>query len=381
MIMFGFGFSSVCSAGPSFSFGFGFGFSSLSNHFSHYRASYTKNDHHERHEYRGHHNDSGHQWGHNGSCHDHTVVDDCGTGTSVDSTILAGTTNTDSTGSSVNLTLGNASLSLIGDGTATADGVILTHTTDSNGSAATSVTVDDWNQVGFKELKVNNADDFVSIDGVVDVDLVNTGNGAVIEISDIKRGQIETGCGDDTITLSVYSNDPYWGHNFTIDSGAGSDVITMTTSSQSQYTSFDIDAGKGDDSVDVSGLSAPHSSSVVRIADGGAGVDTLTFSGSDTLSFENFEVIKGVDTAGQAALTLGSALLAANDDARYGLVLSNVDVSFDSSVQSYDSSSLSCREYNYLDSLGLDASDFVSIAVTTDHGVYDILTDDVASYC
>jgi hypothetical protein len=377
--MFGFGFSSACSSTSTFSFDF----SSLSSYFSHYRSSYSHSDR-EEHEYRGHNSHWGnfghHQWG-QGSDDDSTPADGCAPGTNTDSTIIAGTTNTDGTGSSVNLTLDNASLSLIGDGTVTADGVVITHTTATDGTSATSVTVADWNQDGFKELQVINADDLVTIDGVVDVDIHNTGYSSDIEITDVKRGQIETACGDDTINISVYSNTTNWVNNFTISSGAGDDSITMTNSQNSDFTGFTIDAGKGNDSVDVSGLNGPLSDSVVRFADGGDGVDTLTFSGTDTLSFENFEVVQGVDTTTQAALTLGSALLAANDDSSYGLVLSNVDVSFDSSVTSYDSSALSCSESHYLDSLGLTASDFVSIAVTTDQGVYDILTDDVASYC
>lgn len=293
------------------------------------------------------------------------------------SSILAGTTNTDGTGSSVNLTLDNASLSLLGNGSVTQDGVTLTHTTH-GAYSETWVSVSEWNQDGYKEVKINNADDALSIRGVVDVDITNSSStGVSIDIASAKRGQIETGCGDDDINITVYSNNNDWVNDFVINTGAGDDSLTMADAQNSSFTSLEIDMGRGNDSVDVAGLSLPSSDAVSREIDGGRGFDSITLSSTSAVEFSNFEWVQG---EGDVELALSADLLADNDAYR-GLVFSDVELTFADDVHSVSFESLSWCDVRYLDSLGLDSSDYIALDVCTADGSYEVLTNDTNGFC
>ncbi len=351
--MFSFGFSFGC--GSTFNYGAGLNLSSLLSVYSYksFFNYYSHDNHHGR--------DS----------------DDCPDSSSSPSSVLLGTTNTDGSGSSVNLTVENASLSLLGDGSVTQDGASMTHTTNDDYSE-TYVAVSSWNQDGYKEVKISNADDALTINGVVDVDINNTSSSGVdIEISSAKRGQIDTACGDDNIDITVFSNNDHWVNDFVIDTGAGNDSLVMTDSQNSSFTSLEIDMGRGNDSVDVAGLSLPSSSSVTREIDGGDGFDILALSADSKVDFANFESIQGV---GEVELSLSGELLAANDGVR-GLVFSDVDLTFTEDVCSISIDSLSWCENSYLDSLGLGADDYIAVQVTSTNGYYELYTNDTDGFC
>ncbi|MBD1556204.1 hypothetical protein HC752_04580 [Vibrio sp. S9_S30] len=293
-------------------------------------------------------------------------------------TTYVGTTNTDGTGSASNLNAGNATQSLVGMGAVSADGVELQTITSS--LSATFISSDSWNKAGYKEAKVDGNDKVVYVNNFVDVDIDNQNNqGASIVVSNAKRGEIDTGRGNDNIAVSVFSNNTLWSNLFEINSGAGNDTITMTHAKNSQFTRFDIDAGTGNDVVDVSGLLGPAEGITGRDVNGGSGFDVLKLSGTDTVTFENFEVVKGTGKIAPAALTIDSTLLAANDaesQVGFGLVLSNIDLTLDESVTGYDSSALTAAEETYLQAQGLNADAFFSVTVYTADDTYQILTTD-----
>ncbi|BCL73132.1 rhizobiocin [Vibrio nigripulchritudo ATCC 27043] len=293
-------------------------------------------------------------------------------------TTYVGTTNTDGTGSASGLNAGNAALSLIGTGSVSADGVSL----ESTGGilSATVLSSDTWNKAGYKEAKVDGNDNLVYVNNFVDVDIDNNNSqGASILVANAKRGTIDTGNGNDAITIAAFSNSLNWGNLFEVNSGFGNDIITITHAKNSQFTRFEIDAGAGNDVVDVSGLLGPAVGAEHRFADGGSGFDVLKLSGTDTVSFENFEVVRGAGKIAPAALTIDSALLAANNaeaEVGFGLVLSNIDITLDGSILGHDSYELTADEAMYLDAQGLDAEDFYSVTVYTEEGAYQILTSD-----
>jgi hypothetical protein len=297
------------------------------------------------------------------------------------SIINVGTTNTDGTGSATNLSAAVATATLSGSGVYQ-NGVDMIN---AGFGSMTYAYVDVWNKLGYKEVQINNDSDFVLVKNFVDVDITNTNDdGAVINVLDAKRGHITTADGDDTISITTFSNSASWSNTFNINSGDGDDSITLTastkvptgyTSANSQYTSFHIEAGAGDDSVNVSGLKAPVSSAVSRVVDGGEGLDTLTLSGDDSVSFSNFEVVIGTEKNFGTSITVDSDLLVANAS-EFGLVFSNVDVSFDSGTELVVSSMLSDAQTDYLDSLGLDASDYASLTTYVNDHAYTVFTDD-----
>jgi hypothetical protein len=292
-----------------------------------------------------------------------------------------GTTNTDGTGSATNLSAAVATATLSGSGVYQTDVDMF----NAGFGSMTYAYVDVWNKIGYKEVQINNDSDFLLIKNFVDVAITNTNNnGAVIDVIDAKRGNITTADGDDTIEITTFSNSASWSNTFNIDSGAGNDSITLTastkvptgyTTANSQYTSFNIDAGAGNDTIDVSGLSAPVSSAVSRMVDGGDGLDTLTLSGDDSVSFSNFEVVIGSERNFGTSITVDSALLASNAS-EFGLVFSNVDVNFSSDADFAVSSMLTTDQSDYLDSLGLDASDYVSVTAHIADASYTVFTDD-----
>jgi hypothetical protein len=291
------------------------------------------------------------------------------------SVINVGTTNTDGTGSATNLSASVATASLIDFGSTSIDSSQLYNIDIPHGQTVTVLSVDTWNKTGFKEAQVHNDSDIVIIDNFVDVDINNTNTeGSEIYVYNAKRGNITTSDGDDTIEIGVYSNSSDWTNTFTIDSGAGNDSILMTNVQNSKYTSFDIDAGSGNDKVDVSDLSSPYASSVSRLVDGGEGIDTLVIS-DNSVSFSNFEVVVGSESDFSTSIAITSDLLASNAS-DFGLVFSNLDLSFSSDLEFDTTSILSTEQSDYLDSLGFDASDYASLTTYIDDVSYTIFTDD-----
>lgn len=294
---------------------------------------------------------------------------------SYDSVILTGETNTDGTGSSVNLTAAEATIALFDDGAVTQDGVTVEHATTSCGSiTSTTVYSEEWDADGYKEVQIINSDDCITVENITDVNIVNTSaSGSDITLTDVKRGVIETGSGDDNIDITVYSNNEHWVNTFDIDTGKGDDSVVLSDVYNSQNTSFDISLSCGNDTLDVSEL-VDSNCGVSRVADGGKGTDTLILNGQDSVSFSNFEVIQGGSDAG---LTIDSDLLAANDSSCYGLVFNNVDLDVSSDLTVNETDELSCSESQYISSLGFDSSDYLSVTLTDDDGSsYSILTDD-----
>jgi hypothetical protein len=295
--------------------------------------------------------------------------------TAASSVINVGTTNTDGTGSATNLSVSAATASLIDFGSTSVDGSQLYNIDIPHGQTVTILSVDTWNKAGFKEAQIHNDSDIVIVDNFVDVDIDNTNtSGSEIYLYNSKRGNITTSDGDDTIEIGVYTNNSGWVNKFTIDSGAGNDSILMTNVQNSKYTSFDIDVGSGNDKVDVSGLSSPYASSVSRLVDGGEGIDTLVISDS-SVSFSNFEVVVGSKSDFGTSIAITSDLLASNAS-DFGLVFSNIDVSFASGFEFDAPSMLSADQAHYLDSLGLDTADYVSLTTHVDDVSYTVLTDD-----
>jgi len=207
--------------------------------------------------------------------------------------VQVGTTNTDSTGSSANLTTANEILSQA----STPTSVTATETeykTTAPAAAATyldlstpldeiTVTADYWNATGQKEVSIDAVNSNVTLTNFVDVDvdLSTSDLGVSTDVLNAKRGQIETGSGDDVVNVSVQTNSSGWSNTFDIDTGAGNDTITMQNVLNSKYTMFDIDAGTGDDTIDVSSISANDSifdSAYERSLLGGSGKDNITGS-------------------------------------------------------------------------------------------------------
>jgi len=199
--------------------------------------------------------------------------------------IKIGTTNTNGSGSATNLDdrhevlatpkYNNASTSTSGY-TASVDA-------DQNLIQATASR---WNGYDTKEVKVDANDRNIKVANFVDVDINAQGSlaGIEVEVLDAKRGEVNTGAGDDRIEVAMKSNgaSKAWNNMFTIDSGAGNDAIVMTNSKNSNYTSIDINAGSGDDVIDISAVSA-GSTDVSRVINGGSGNDFVL--GSDSADF------------------------------------------------------------------------------------------------
>ncbi|RQW63898.1 hypothetical protein [Vibrio viridaestus] len=248
--------------------------------------------------------------------------------------------------------------------------------TDVDYTDLTAAVASSWNAKGEKSVSIDSDKSNIYVQDFVDVSVnADSDTGANVTVVNAKRGSIETGNGDDSVYLSVYSNNNHWSNSFDIDTGAGDDTVVLTNTANSENTSFHIELGSGNDSLDVSGLLDPFSSAS-RFADGGDGLDTLTLSGEDSVSFDNFEVIKGSDSAFSTVVTLSSDLLEDNDSAELGLVFNQVDLQLSDDVSVSDVNVISDDQASYLASLGLDSSDYVSVEVAGDDGTYTVLTDD-----
>lgn len=294
--------------------------------------------------------------------------------------IIIGTTNTDGTGSSVDLDENNGTY--INDDSSLTwneDGVTVESDNEDH-SKIDSITIssDEWNKEGYKEANLNSEATYIDINNVVDVNIVNNtaSHFSEINVMNAKRGQIDTsnGVSNDVINVGIKSNSDSWSNHFDINSGHGNDEITMTGIEGSQYTSFSIDAGKGNDTVDVSGMAYASSADKERHIEGGKGFDTLITNGDDTITFEGFEVVQG--TGFDQTLTLDSDALAANYKPGFGLVVSDIDVEFSDDVTMVESHDLGMKQVNYLERMGLDSDDYHQVNVVSDGVEYTILTND-----
>ncbi|CAN7196813.1 M10 family metallopeptidase C-terminal domain-containing protein [Rhizobium rhizogenes] len=172
-----------------------------------------------------------------------------------------------------------------------------------------------WNSVKNALAKSDSSENLSFKDFVqVDVHLGGTGSSSV-EVLNAKRGNISTGAGNDTVVLSVVSNDKGWVNAFNIDTGAGNDTITVKAGTafndasgsgivgtqavnggagvtDGSFTSVKIDAGDGNDTIDLSGVKLASS-----LVTGGKGIDhIIASSGADTFVFNLGDMAKSLAT-------------------------------------------------------------------------------------
>lgn len=179
---------------------------------------------------------------------------------------------------------------------------------DANENGFTFDVSSEWNSVKNALIKSERPENIKLKDFVhVDVQLGGTGS-SNLEVLNTKRGNISTGAGNDTVAVSLLSNENTWVNAFNIDTGAGNDTINVKrgaafndASSASpggivagtyvanggvgvtngRFTSVKIDAGTGNDEIDLSSVNL--ASSVII---GGKGMDRMTASGgTDTFVF------------------------------------------------------------------------------------------------
>ncbi|OOO33813.1 rhizobiocin [Agrobacterium sp. YIC 4121] len=169
-----------------------------------------------------------------------------------------------------------------------------------------------WNSVKNALAQSDTSENLTFKDFVqVDVHLGGTGS-STVEVLNAKRGNISTGVGNDTVTVSVISNDKAWVNAFNIDTGAGNDTIVVKAGTafdggvaantpvvnggagvtDGSFTSVKIDAGAGNDSIDLSGVNLASS-----LVTGGKGIDHIKASGgADTFVFNLGDMAKSSAT-------------------------------------------------------------------------------------
>ncbi|MGW9950559.1 hypothetical protein J2W92_005921 [Rhizobium leguminosarum] len=167
----------------------------------------------------------------------------------------------------------------------------------------------------------------------VQADVHLGGNAAsTVEILNVKRVNVSTGGGNDTVTVSLLSNDNSWVNAGTIDTGAGNDTVTIKSGQtltavggvsgahavnggngvvDGSNMSLVINTGAGDDTIDLHGVNLKSS-----VITGGTGVDHIVASGgADTFVFnlgdmaKSFitDTIEGFNTAMDKLKLVGTA--------------------------------------------------------------------------
>ena len=253
-------------------------------------------------------------------------------------------------------------LTLIGDdisAEAAEWGLVITHTSENGG------LTEAWDSGEYRIIQVNNNDAEVNICHFIDVSVNNYNKcGTDINIYLASKGDIETGCGRDKIDISVEKDGET---GFTISSGGGRDAITLT----GDGTVLDINAGWGNDVVDISGLG-----SSCGIIDGGCGRDTLVLGQhTDTVAFKNFEAVVGAECS-NASLVLGQEILDSNGSYRFGMVFSDIELSFECNDVIIKEDCLSWYEACYVEKLGFNSEEFDAYTVKFGDDCYNIITDD-----
>ena len=198
---------------------------------------------------------------------------------SVQSSVKIATTNKNGAGSSANLADVNTVLTGAGD-------VDTAGYEASNDNQLIQAESKFWNAPGTKEVRIDAVNADVTTTNFVDVDinLDQSNNDVVVNVINSKRGQIDTGSGDDFINLTVQTNNGGWSNKFSINTGDGDDVVNIGDGQNSQFTSLDINTGSGDDVVNLTKLNA-SADNVTRFIETGAGEDRILGSkGSDFIS-------------------------------------------------------------------------------------------------
>ncbi|MGD8110781.1 hypothetical protein [Vibrio sp. TRT 17S01] len=281
--------------------------------------------------------------------------------------VIIGTTNLDGTGSSADLTPENG---FIVPDFFNQDGIIAATINSQYDVPFTSFVLQsaEWNKAGYKEAKVDGSYESITIDNFVDVDITNQSSTGTshIDVLNVKRGQIDTTGveSDDSIYVGVRSNSDAWGNTFEIETGAGDDNVTLAGFMGSEYTEFKIELGEGNDVVDISTIEAASHTDKERVIEGGEGLDTLVTNGDAVVRFEGFEVVEG--TGFESGLTLDAETLENNVGNDLGLVVANIDVSFGEGISEYEIEMLDQEHIDYLNQLGYEATDFSLVNVYTD---------------
>ncbi|WP_416068182.1 rhizobiocin [Rhizobium sp. ZK1] len=184
---------------------------------------------------------------------------------------------------------------------------------DANTNSFNFDVVGKWNSVKNVLAQSDSAENVYFKDFVqADVHLGGT-TASTVEILNVKRANVSTGSGNDTVTISLLSNDKSWVNAATVDTGAGNDTITIKAGqglsaiggitgakavnggngiTDGSNSSVIINAGAGDDTIDLHGVNLKSST-----VTGGTGVDHMIASGgADTFVFNLGDMAKSFIT-------------------------------------------------------------------------------------
>jgi len=189
---------------------------------------------------------------------------------------------------------------------------------DQNTNSFNFDVVGKWNSVRNVLAQSDSAEN-VYFKDFVQADVHLGGNASsTVEILNVKRANVSTGAGNDTVTISLVTNDSSWVNAVSVDSGAGNDTITIKSGVgfkdgsaagtggitgatafnggngfvDGRYTTVDIKAGAGSDTIDLSDTHLKSST-----VDGGTGIDhMIASSGADTFVFHLGDMAKSLIT-------------------------------------------------------------------------------------
>lgn len=134
-------------------------------------------------------------------------------------------------------------------------------------------------------LTIENADS--STEELTSIDASGS-TGDITYAGDTAVSNLQTGSGDDTVTLNTTFSDDVT--SASVETGAGDDEITLAATNAGDVTA---DAGAGDDTVNVAAVDALSTDSSV---DGGEGTDTLAITDSEGVSLvaEDYTLLNAI---------------------------------------------------------------------------------------
>ncbi|WP_150971750.1 rhizobiocin [Aureimonas leprariae] len=190
-----------------------------------------------------------------------------------------------------------------------------------------------WNSVKNAQASLTgdaHGEDVTFTDFVhVDINFGNATTASEINIFDVKRANVTTGVGNDTVNITLATNSQGWENVANVNAGDGNDTIKISAGSVSDsakitdghFTTAMIDGGAGNDTIDLSGVNLLAATVTGGTGNNtvtlGAGAEKVVYTDGEFLTVNGYGAGDSLDLGGKVAGVDYDIHIARNGDTVY----------------------------------------------------------------